>query len=604
MNPQFIFPFSNQSIYHSIHSNQTYNSLLPKPKNLVESRQEQPSRTPQQQQQQQQTQNALILNKQNGPPPYRKRKNFVPKTPADFGDGGAFPEIHTPQYPNDMGNKKKKQQQQSLSSTSSSLPLTTDASTGKIQYDMILRQGPNDTRIIHSSLSDMTGIDVAESDEWARPDQETIEATTNRTREALEKLVQNKIKASQPKQVSASASSNGKSEYIRYTPNPTGVNANGQSRVIKMVEAPVDPLLPPQFKHKRIPRGPPSPPAPVMHSPPRKVTQEDQQAWVIPPCISNWKNAKGYTISLDKRLAADGRGLQETTINDNFAKLSEALFIADRHARDEVRLRADMQARLAAKEKDEKEQKLRMLAQKAREERMGVVSNTGGEGVVNGGEQVGREESVVEGRGRRRRSRTASSSPSSSSESSRSRSRSRTRTQTRRRPRSRSSSSGSSSDSETNMTAAEREAYKDRQRLRRERARERERALRLTHMGNETKAKVLSKLSADRDVSEKIALGLAQPTVSKETMYDTRLFNQSEGMSSGFGGGNDDSYNVYDKALFAGGSSASIYRPKRVEQDSFGGVDIEGVERMIGGHGEFVLLLVSSLSKQLTLILI
>lgn len=57
--------------------------------------------------------------------------------------------------------------------------------------------------------------------------------------------------------------------------------------------------------------APRSPPAPVMHSPPRKVTVEQQKAWSIPPCISNWKNAKGYTIPLDKRLAADGRGLQQ-----------------------------------------------------------------------------------------------------------------------------------------------------------------------------------------------------------------------------------------------------------------------------------------------------
>ena len=48
-----------------------------------------------------------------------------------------------------------------------------------------------------------------------------------------------------------------------------------------------------------------------MHSPPRKVTVKDQQAWKIPPCISNWKNAKGYTIPLDKRLAADGRSLTQ-----------------------------------------------------------------------------------------------------------------------------------------------------------------------------------------------------------------------------------------------------------------------------------------------------
>lgn len=48
-----------------------------------------------------------------------------------------------------------------------------------------------------------------------------------------------------------------------------------------------------------------------MHSPPRKVTVEEQREWKIPPSISNWKNPKGYVIPLDKRLAADGRGLQE-----------------------------------------------------------------------------------------------------------------------------------------------------------------------------------------------------------------------------------------------------------------------------------------------------
>ena len=67
-----------------------------------------------------------------------------------------------------------------------------------------------------------------------------------------------------------------------------------------------------RFKiNSKVPRGPPSPPAPVMHSPTRKVTVKEQQDWKIPPCISNWKNQKGYTIPLDKRLAADGRGLQQ-----------------------------------------------------------------------------------------------------------------------------------------------------------------------------------------------------------------------------------------------------------------------------------------------------
>jgi SNW domain-containing protein 1 len=41
---------------------------------------------------------------------------------------------------------------------------------------------------------------------------------------------------------------------------------------------------------------------------------------------------------LDKRLAADGRGLQQVHINENFAKLAEALYIADRKVRMAVSL--------------------------------------------------------------------------------------------------------------------------------------------------------------------------------------------------------------------------------------------------------------------------
>lgn len=59
-------------------------------------------------------------------------------------------------------------------------------------------------------------------------------------------------------------------------------------------------------------------------------------------------------------------------INDNFAKFSEALFVADRHAREEVRQRALMQQKLAQKEKASKEENLRMLAQRAREKRGGL----------------------------------------------------------------------------------------------------------------------------------------------------------------------------------------------------------------------------------------
>ena len=45
-------------------------------------------------------------------PPYGRRRGFVPRSIADFGDGGAFPEIHVAQYPLGMGTKEDKAAQQ------------------------------------------------------------------------------------------------------------------------------------------------------------------------------------------------------------------------------------------------------------------------------------------------------------------------------------------------------------------------------------------------------------------------------------------------------------------------------------------------------------
>ncbi|KAK3093397.1 hypothetical protein FSP39_015058 [Pinctada imbricata] len=299
-------------------------------------------------------------------PPYGHRKNWVPRSQDDFGDGGAFPEVHVAQYPLGMGQKK---------STSNALAVQLDTQ-GKIKYDAIARYGHGKDKVIHSRFQDLVPKQFDEDDpELQRPDEDDIIDNTEKTRQALEKLVSTKISAALPVRA---AEKQAPAQYIRYTPSQQGVafNSGAKQRVIRMVEAQKDPMEPPKFKvNKKIPRGPPSPPAPVMHSPNRKVTVKEQQEWKIPPCISNWKNAKGYTIPLDKRLAADGRGLQGVHINENFAKLAEALYIADRKAREAVELRAQTDRKIAQKEKEEREATLIKMAKKAREERAGIRSH-------------------------------------------------------------------------------------------------------------------------------------------------------------------------------------------------------------------------------------
>lgn len=186
-------------------------------------------------------------------------------------------------------------------------------SEGTVRYDAIAHQGHREGRNVQSQFKDLVPLDHRtdlneEQRSMERPSEEEIQATAERTRAALEKLVNGKIKAAQPKNV---PESQGKTSFIRYTPGQQQGSNGLKQRIIKMTEVIEDPLEPPRFKHKKIPRGPPSPPAPILRSPPRKATAQEQKEWMIPPCISNWKNNKGFTIPLDKRLAADGRGLQD-----------------------------------------------------------------------------------------------------------------------------------------------------------------------------------------------------------------------------------------------------------------------------------------------------
>ncbi|KAG1756352.1 SKIP/SNW domain-containing protein [Suillus paluster] len=465
-------------------------------------------------------------------PPYGQRLGWKPLNPEDFGDGGSYPECHVAQYPLDLGRKK--------TAAGNTLALQVD-SEGNVRYDAIAHQGQRSGKHIQSQFKDLVPIahrkDLTDDQRaMERPSEEEVQATADKTRAALEQLVSGKIKAAQPKHV---PDAQGKTTYIRYTPGQQNGGDNGalKQRIIKMSEVVEDPMEPPRFKHKKIPRGPPSPPPPVLRSPPRKATAAEQKEWMIPPCISNWKNNKGFTIPLDKRLAADGRGLQDVHINDNFAKFSEALFVADRHAREEVRQRALMQQKLAQKEKESKEENLRMLAQRARQERSGVAPSR------PTAESRAAVTTTLAGYG---------------------------------------SGTESSADDSEPEDSEEQEARKLRDEMRAEKRREREREMRMSNMGAEQRAKMLAR-QQNRDISEKIALGLAKPTTSKESMLDSRLFNQ-ESLNGSFA--DEDNYNLYDRPLFHGSTAAAaIYKARgniaEGNDESFGGGTEEGIGKAL-----------------------
>ena len=327
----------------------------------------------------------------------------------------------------------------------------------------------------------------------ARPSEDEVAKQTERTKNALEALISGASAAQKGHQIKKQQQD--QPTYVRYTPTEQYGKQAGQERLIKIQNVKEDPFAPPKHMFKRIPGGPPSPPRPILRSPPRKLTAEDQAAWRIPPAVSSWKNARGYTRGIDKLLVSRPQ-VEDVTINDRFSQFADALFTADRHARDEVKQRATMQQKLAEKEKAQKEDHLRSLAQKAREERTAHM---------------------------RRSSRSYSRSASVSSTDS---------------------------------------AARERERMRRERKQEHEKQLRQSRMGTQRRMQMLAR-EQNRDISEKIALGLAKPTQSAESMYDSRLFNQSSGFDAGF---NEDQ--VYDKPLFAAQETInSIYRPTQQQAD-------------------------------------
>ncbi|GMT09499.1 hypothetical protein PFISCL1PPCAC_796 [Pristionchus fissidentatus] len=294
------------------------------------------------------------------PPRYRHRDGYKPKTPEDFGDGGAFPEILVAQFPLGMGLERKGKNEKTIA-------LQFDGE-GKLRHDAIARIGHGKDKIVYSKLADMKAKIIDEDDEsFQRPDEEQVRDITEATRLALEKITRGKVESALPVR---HAEKQAPAQFVRYTPSQQSGAAGSQQRIIRMVEEQKDPMEPPKFKiNSKIPMAPPSPPAPVMHSPPRKTTVKDQNDWKIPPCISNWKNPKGFTVALDKRLAADGRGLQQQHINENFARLSESLYIADRQARDAVEQRSMLERKIAQNKKSEQEEKMRAMAAKARAER-------------------------------------------------------------------------------------------------------------------------------------------------------------------------------------------------------------------------------------------
>ena len=103
--------------------------------------------------------------KPNPVPQYLKRQGFVPRKVEDFGEGGAFPEIHIAQYPLGMGRDKVAKPGTKI------LPVSVDAN-GEIAYDAIVKQNENSRKIVYSQHKDIVPKILKDAEEEMEEDED------------------------------------------------------------------------------------------------------------------------------------------------------------------------------------------------------------------------------------------------------------------------------------------------------------------------------------------------------------------------------------------------------------------------------------------------
>jgi SNW domain-containing protein 1 len=150
-----------------------------------------------------------LLSRTRNIPPYLQRQKYIPFGPEDFGDGGAFPEIHVVQYPLNMGKP---------GGNNSAIVAVTVDGEGQVKFDAIVKQGRNMNKIVQSSLTDIKEKE-ADLDMLALPQEKEEMETAEKTRNALELLLNGKIKSSLPTTVNHTKNIE-EPTYIRYTTDP------------------------------------------------------------------------------------------------------------------------------------------------------------------------------------------------------------------------------------------------------------------------------------------------------------------------------------------------------------------------------------------------
>ena len=221
-----------------------------------------------------------------------------------------------------------------------------------------------------------------------KPSEESTLQNIYNTKKALEKLSNHRIKTYQSfKTNNLNLDSNKNNQltykYINYQFDSQN-NSLKNSHLIKLVALPVDPLSNIKYRHHKIPLSNTNEKnfVPVLQTPSKPLSLEEQKKWKIPPCVNMSNNPKGLVIPLDIRLANDGRNLREYKANKNFAKFADILALTEKNVRKEIDERNKIAQSIQIAAAMKKELELKEAAKQARMERKSFNKNNNASSVV------------------------------------------------------------------------------------------------------------------------------------------------------------------------------------------------------------------------------
>lgn len=229
----------------------------------------------------------------------------------DFGDGGAFAEIHIPQYPLGLG----KHVTSSLSASHQPVPVSS-ASTGL------------SSRLFESAL-----VVKASGSELIGATTEEVQNNVERTREALRRKLE--------EQAAAVGNLSQRSDPLDPRIKKSAPVALASTALVVAAD-----------------------PAPIVRSPPKKPRNKQEEASQkelssAPFCVSSWTNKKNLVIALEDRIASAHGDSEGPKLGDNHITLARAMM----KARQDVAQHQALEAKMAKEAKEQEQAKVEHTAQ-------------------------------------------------------------------------------------------------------------------------------------------------------------------------------------------------------------------------------------------------